>query len=486
MRSSGSAANGARGAVPAAVRTAVARAAEVVARPARLAAVATALTVPAIVAAQERAVGGALAPAVRSALAAQVRASLLHDVLDPWYPGVVDRQAGGFLAGMDHAWRPTADQRKMVVAQARHVWTAARAAAFFPGDTVLLPAAAHGFAFLRDVMWDREHGGFYWLMTRDGDVIPEPDGPVLKQAYGQAFAIYGLAAYHDVSGDDAALDLATQTFHWLERHAHDPEHGGYFNYLERDGTPLVEGFGGDAAKDQNSSIHLLEAFTELYRVWPDPLLRDRLREMLVIIRDTLVTEPGTLTLFTTRDWTPVLWRDSTEAARRADAYYHDNISFGHDIETAYLLLEAAGALDGEPDPATHRVARTLASHTIRNGWDAEVGGLLDAAFPYPEPRGLTIVHPTKTWWVQAEALNTLLIMGDLYPDDPLGYHLRFLEEWGYIQGFLVDHEHGGWYQGGLDRDPGRRLDLKGHIWKTAYHTARALMNVARRLERATE
>lgn len=422
-----------------------------------------------------------LRPETREALAAQVRSSLRQDILAIWYPRVVDREAGGFLGGFDHAWHPTEDQRKMIVAQARHVWVTARAAELFPDDTLFLPTAAHGFRFLRDVMWDPDRGGFHWLMSRDGRVLPEPDGRVLKRAYGEAFAIYGLAAYYRVSGDPAALRLARDAFGWLDRHAHDPEHGGYFNFMERDGTPLRSGYGGDAAKDQNSSIHILEAFTELYRVWPDSLLRERLQEMLGVIRDTLVTAPGTLTLFTTADWTPVLWRDSTEAARRADNYYHDNVSFGHDIETAYLLLEASDALGRAPDETTLRVAKRLTDHALRHGWDEGVGGLVDGAFPYPEPRGLTIVLPSKTWWVQAEALNTLLLMGDRFPDDPLRYHERFLEQWGYIQGFLLDSEYGGWYQGGLDREPARRLDLKAHIWKTPYHSGRALMNVANRL-----
>src|SRR5690606_28978301 len=106
----------------------------------------------------------------------------------------------------------------------------------------------------------------------------------------------------------------------------DPVYGGYFNYTERDGTPLREGFEGTPPKDQNSSIHLLEAFTELYRVWPDPVLRDRLEELLVLIRDTLRVDPGHLTLFASADWTPVSYRDASEAVREANHYF-DHVSF---------------------------------------------------------------------------------------------------------------------------------------------------------------
>ena len=423
-----------------------------------------------------------LTPASRRVLAAEIRRSLRSELLAPWYPRAVDREAGGFLSQFDFEWKPTGNQDKMIVTQARHVWTTARASQFLPDDSMLLPASAHGFRFLRDRMWDRQHGGFFWLVTRDGTPKPEADGRLIKQAYGQAFGIYGLAAYYDVSRDTSALRLAQEAFRWLDAHAHDPVHRGYFNYLERDGTPMRNGLGRSSAKDQNSSIHLLEAFAELYRVWPDPTLRDRLREMLVLIRDTIVTEPGTLTLYSTADWKPISYRDSSEATRRADRYYHDHVSFGHDVETAYLMLEAAEALGLGHDSTTLRVGKRMLDHSLRTGWDERVGGFYEAGYYYPGKSSLTLVDDTKNWWAQAEGLNTLLLFGDLYPDDPLRYRDKFLTQWRYITTYLIDHEHGGWYQGGLDKQPAMRTSLKGQIWKAAYHDGRALMNVVRRLE----
>src|SRR5690606_13283827 len=119
----------------------------------------------------------------------------------------LDSEHGGFLSRFDHAWRPEGAQEKMIVTQARHVWTTARAAEFFPDDDRFLPLAAHGFAFLRDHLWDAEHGGFLWLVSRDGAPLPDASGRIVKQAYGNAFGIYALAAYHDVSGDPQALEL---------------------------------------------------------------------------------------------------------------------------------------------------------------------------------------------------------------------------------------------------------------------------------------
>jgi cellobiose epimerase len=422
----------------------------------------------------------ALPPARRLALADTIRHSLHDELLAAWYPRAIDREQGGFLSQWEFDWRPSGAQDKMIVTQARHVWTTARASQIFPADTMLLAAAAHGVRFLRDRMWDREQGGFYWLVTRDGTPKPE-DGRIIKQAYGEAFGIYALAAYYDVSRDTAALRLAQDAFRWLDAHAHDPVHRGYFNYLQRDGTPFREGIGRNTAKDQNSSIHLLEAFTELYRVWPDPTLRDRLREMLELIRDRIVVEPGTLTLYSTAEWTPVSYRDSSEAVRRADRYYHDHVSFGHDVETAYLLLEAAEALGLERDARTMRITKRMLDHSLRTGWDAAVGGFYEAGYYYKGSPSLTVVDDTKNWWAQAEGLNTLLIFGDLYPNDPLRYHERFLAQWRYVTTYLIDHEHGGWYAGGIDKQPAMRRALKGQIWKAAYHDGRALMNVSRRL-----
>ncbi|NUQ20493.1 MAG: hypothetical protein HOQ09_05975 [Gemmatimonadaceae bacterium] len=200
----------------------------------RLAAIGTvvvALATGACVSGSVRAPAGSLGAGTRRALAATITRSLHDEELAAWYPRAIDREQGGFLSQFDYEWKPTGDQDKMIVTQARHLWTTARAAQFFPRDTGFLPAAAHGFRFLRDAMWDREQGGFFWLVTRDGRPEPETDGRIIKQAYGDAFGIYGLAAYYDVSHDSSALRLAQDAFRWLDAHAHDPVAHGSFNYL---------------------------------------------------------------------------------------------------------------------------------------------------------------------------------------------------------------------------------------------------------------
>jgi hypothetical protein len=142
--------------------------------------------------------------------------------------------------------------------------------------------------------------------------------------------------------------------------------------------------------------------------------------MLALIRDTIVTDPGTLTLFSTEDWTPVSYRDSSDAVRKADRYFHDHVSFGHDVETAYLLMEAAEAAGQPNDPATLRVGKRMLDHSLRTGWDAAVGGFHEAGYYFRGQPTLTLVDDTKNWWAQAEGLVSFVGVPLVLDNTPIG------------------------------------------------------------------
>jgi cellobiose epimerase len=419
----------------------------------------------------------------RLSLAAAIDQSIQKELLSKWYPRAVDSLHGGFLTTFTYDFKPTGTQDKFIVTQARHTWTNAVAAMLYPNQPQYLACASHGFKFLQQVMWDSTHGGFYNLVTRAGQDISNPQSP--KDAYGNAFAIYALAAYYKASGDTAALVLAKATFNWLEQHSHDPVHKGYFQHLQRNGTPVTRTTetpaGSDMGyKDQNSSIHLLEAFTALYEVWSAPLLRERLQEMQELIRDKITTGKGYLQLFFKADWTPVSFRDSSASFISRNKYL-DHVSFGHDVETAYLLLEASHVLGTKNDQRTLAVAKRMVDHALKNGWDSRLGGFYDEGYYFNNKPGITIIKETKNWWAQAEGLNTLLMMADLYPKDPMRYYDKFKQMWGYVNTYLIDHEHGDWFEEGLDKAPQRKTALKGHLWKATYHQFRAMTNCVKRL-----
>jgi mannobiose 2-epimerase len=408
--------------------------------------------------------------------------ALNKGILDVWYPRTIDSIYGGFLSDFDYKWEMKGSQNKMIVTQSRHVWTCSTVAEFYPErKEYFLKMASHGIQFLKDKMWDPKLGGFFNLVDQQGNVLKSGKADrTIKEAYGNAFAIYGLAAYVRQINDTSALELAKKAFHWLDQHSYDPEYGGYFQFLEADGTALKGGFNGIPPKDQNGSIHLLEAFTELYRVWPDPLVKERLLMMLALVRDQITHPKGYLQLFLNQDLSPVSYRDSTEEVRKKN-WYHDHISFGHDVETAFLMLEASEIAGLENDTLTLRKAKKMVDHSIENGWDRTVGGFYEAGYYFKGQDTVTIIKDTKNWWAQAEGLNSLLLMAELFPNDPHNYKSLFLKQWEYIDAYLIDHEHGDWYENGIDKEPDEKLGKKSHIWKGNYHTSRSLMNCMKRL-----
>jgi cellobiose epimerase len=420
----------------------------------------------------------------RLRIAGEMKSSMVNELLKPWYPRSADHEYGGFLSSFSYDFKPTENQDKMIVTQARHTWSNSKAAEMFPGTAYYKNDARNGFEFLKDKMWDKTYGGFYNLTDRQGNI--KEGGFAPKEAYGNSFALYALAAYYQASGDTGALHLAKAEFKWLEKHSHDAVYKGYFQHMERDGTPIVRKANAESGsawgyKDQNSSIHLLESLTELYAVWPDSLVRARLNEMLLLVRDIITAKKGNLVLFFKPDWTPISFKDSSEAVILKYRTL-DHVSFGHDVETAYLLLEASHVLGYKDDTTTMHMAKRMLDHALANGWDDKVGGFYDEGYYFKDKPGITIIADTKNWWAQAEGLNTLLLMADHYPKDQRQYFEKFKMQWNYVQTYLIDHEHGDWYQGGIDKEPNQKTALKGHIWKGTYHNLRALMNCIQRLE----
>lgn len=418
----------------------------------------------------------------RQRIAAEMEKSIKTELLNKWYPQSIDKEYGGFLTTFTYDFKPTGPQDKMIVTQARHTWSNSKASLLYPDVPYYKTGAAHGFKFLKDVLWDKTYGGFYQLVTRDGKVKGDPS----KTAYGNAFGIYALAAYYEASKDPAALELAKKAFLWLEKNSHDPLYKGYFQHLQQDGTRIkrtddTPSNSDLGYKDQNSSIHLLEAFTDLYHVWPDKLLRQRLEEMLLLIRDKITDPKGYLILFLKPDWTPVSFRDSSEAVILRNRNLN-HVSFGHDVETAYLMLEASEALGRKDDKKTLMAGKKMMDHALQNGWDDTLGGFYDQGYYFKNKKGITIIKDTKNWWAQAEGLNTLLIMSNKFPNDKMHYFEKFKKLWQYANTYLIDHEYGDWYEEGLDKEPERKTGLKGHIWKATYHQFRALANCVRNLK----
>ena len=409
----------------------------------------------------------------RQKLRSQIEALLRDELKSHWYPHAVNRSRGGFQQSMGRDWSLGQDSNVFLVYQARMTWTAAAFAEYSPEDRVqFVGYARHGIAFLDRVLRDQEFGGFHWVLDREGHVDPKEGDE--KHVYGTSFVIYAASKAFQVTGDPLATKVARDAFDWLEQHAHDSKNGGYFEATRRDGTPILSwnamaplekrvdrmgvyyGF-----KSMNSHIHLLEAISELKKIDERPVVKERLAEVFSIVRDRIAVEPGALNLYLTADWRAIPAHDS----------------FGHDVETAFLLVEAAHALAMPDDEKTWQVARALLDHALDWGWDDEFGGFYDKGDSFAG----AAFDRKKVWWTAAEGLNALLLMHQKYGDRTDRYWKAFLKQWDFIEKHLLDGVHGGWYsettrEGKLLGDGSKAIQ-----WKANYHTARALMNVARML-----
>jgi mannobiose 2-epimerase len=420
-------------------------------------------------------VSGSEAPPTRATylrLAGEVDEALHQDVLNMWFPRSIDREHGGFHSHFGRDWQWLPSDGKFSVFQGRMTWVSSQVVLREPKlKDQYLPFVKQGLDFLENVMWDKQHGGFYWGLDDNGRVTPQFSDD--KDLYGVGFCIYGAAAAYQATKDPRALELAKKGFQWADEHGHDVVNGGYFELLTRAGKPVIPdapsgqvvmptiSIGPENYKSMNTHIHLLEAWTQLYQVWPDPALRARLEEMLMVVRDKVSVEPGVMNQFFTNSWQAIPGHDS----------------YGHDVETAYLMLETDELLHGKASEKTERMAKALVDHALAYGWDAKNGGFYQDGTTFGPPE-----DTNKEWWVQAEGLNALLLMHEHYGKQNPVYFQRFLQQWAFIKNHTIDAQnHGLWNLTTADGTP-IVLD-KGSIWKAAYHDSRAFWNVSGRLRK---
>jgi mannobiose 2-epimerase len=391
-------------------------------------------------------------PPTLDALAADARRELTEHILPYWMDRTVDHAHGGFVGRIAGDDQVVPGAPKGAVLNARILWTFAASARVLEDDGYR-PMADRAYGYLRDHFADERHGGVFWTLTAAGEPLDTK-----KQVYAQAFAIYALAEYVRLSGSDAALDWAVRLYRLLEERAVDPIHGGYFEAFARDWGPAddvrLSEKDLDAPKSMNTHLHVLEAYTNLIRIWPDAGLASRLRALIELYLEHIVdAETHHQRCFFTEDWRPV----------------SGVVSYGHDIEASWLLDEAAEALgDASLRVRVFDEAVVMAQRVLADGVD-EDGGLLNESKPDHT------LDTDKHWWPQAEAvvgfLNAFQHTGDV------SFLRATVRSWAFIQRTIVDAEGGGWfYRVSRDGSPYREEDKVG-LWKCPYHSARACIEV---------
>ena len=395
-------------------------------------------------------------PAKLHAFRAAAEAELRGDILPFWLQHARDREHGGFWGQINNDLTVRKRAPRGALLTSRILWTFSAAYRRYR-DPAYLEMARWAYDDLLARFWDGQQGGLFWSVTADGQPLESR-----KVIYGQAFGIYALAEYHRTTGDPAPLERAIALYRIVEAYGHDRTNRGYFEEFTREWKRLPNSrrsFVSPAPKSQNTLLHVMEAYTNLLRAWPDAELRGHLRDLVEVML-TRVVDPANhhLRLFLDEDWTP----------------RSDGISYGHDIEFSWLLPETAEVL-GDPGLAaqTKTLAVEIARATLVEGVDADGG-----VFGLAGPKGL--IDGSKEWWPQAEAAVGFL---NAYQQSGNGRFLQAsLNSWEFISSHLIDREHGEWFQM-INRDGTVRARMpKVSLWKCPYHDGRACMQLIDRLD----
>lgn len=396
-----------------------------------------------------------MAEVMVGSLRQEVRHELTQNILPFWMSHAVDEEHGGFVGRISADGAVDRSAPKGAVLNSRILWTFAATARQVgnPGYAAMADRAYH---FLRACFSDPDDGGVYWTLTADGQPLDTK-----KQVYAQAFALYGVSEYAALTGSDEARGWALELYRLIEEHAFDPRHGGYYEAFSRAWGPL-----GDvrlserdllAPKSMNTNLHVLEAYTNLYRIWPDAGLARQLGVLIEVFLERII-DPETFHqhCFFREDWRPI----------------PDGVSFGHDIETSWLLDEAATVLgDGERNRRASAMAAAMAGAVLAGGLDHD-GGLF---YSRSEDGRL---DTDKHWWAQAEA-----VVGFLNAFERSGegrFREAALQCWHFAHDALINRTHGEWHAR-LARDgtPYADDDKLG-LWKCPYHNTRMCLEVMRR------
>ena len=390
------------------------------------------------------------------------RDTLRHNILQFWVDHSLDEEHGGLLGRLDRKGEPIPPGDKSVVLISRSLWSFSEAYRRYP-DPAYQRMAAACLKFLQEKMWDKEHGGYYFMVSREGKIIDST-----KQLNPMSYVMEGLAEYALAFRDDQVAREALDLFEVIDKHAHDNRYGGYriaftadWQWIKdyKDG-PNAEGSFGRKAYDWH--LGLVEALATLYDVTGDARVRARLEELLDIFVNKIIdVDAGYGRYYFHDDW--------SVADRNGDS---KECEYGLDLEASWLLTESAERVGRGHDVRIRRASLALVNHVLRDGFDQQHGGVYRLG-----PAAGPARNKDMEWWQQMEALVAFLNAYQ-FTGDPK-YWQAFDLEARFVMDRFVDHEYGEVYTG-ISHD-GKINDVKVDPWKAPYHVTRAFLEVISRL-----
>lgn len=387
---------------------------------------------------------------------AELTTELEDNILPFWMNRMVDKENGGFFGRMDgnNIIHPHAG--KGVVLNSRILWTFSAMYRFSPSSKYQ-EIAFRAYEYLKKYFFDPVHGGVYWQVDYAGKPVEKK-----KQVYAQAFAIYGLSEYYLAFSKPKAMELAIYLFEKIEEYSFDTQHNGYFEAFTQDWCLLddlrLSDKDANELKSMNTHLHVLEAYTNLYRIWPETRLKRQLINLIQVFLDKIL-DPTTYHFHLFFD---EVWRVKS-----------NTVSFGHDVEGSWLLQEAAEVIG---DQALLNDIKKIAVKMMDVAINEGLGG--NGGLYYEKNDGE--LDTDKHWWPQAEMLVALINAWQISQDEK--YLKKAGKTWNFIHKRLVDTKNGEWFNQ-VDKNGQVKADEdKAGFWKCPYHNTRACLEVVNRLQ----
>lgn len=382
----------------------------------------------------------------------------LDAILGYWSQFTIDSQNGGFIGQIDCNNQVHYQSEKGSVLNARILWTYS-AAYQITKEEEHKSIAKRAFDYIANHFYDTEFGGVFWSLHYDG--TPKD---TKNQIYAIAFVIYGLTEYYAISKEEKALQIAIKLYQKIQEHSYDPINKGYLEAFTREWKNIddlrLSDKDANEKKTMNTHLHIVEGYANLYKVWKDETLRKVIVELLEVIDTHFINEAtGHLKLFFDENWIEK----------------PDVISYGHDIEAAWLLLQCAEISGDETLIARYKKHAIQLADATKEGID-EDGGLWYEL----EPKTNELIAE-KHWWPQAELMIGYFNAYELTGDQ--SYLAIVLKNWEFVKKYILDTENGEWHWG-VNADYSLIPKDKAGFWKCPYHNGRACIEIINRIKKA--
>jgi len=380
----------------------------------------------------------------------------LSSILDYWAKNAIDNKNDGFVGQIDSNEKIIPDADKGSVLNARILWSFSASYQVTQNEEHK-KIAERAFKCISNHFYDSEFRGLFWSIN--SDTTPKD---TKNQIYGLAFAIYGLSEYYIISKDEKALAIAINLYLTIQKYSYDPVKKGYLEAFTRDWQPIedlrLSSKDANEKKTMNTHLHIIEAYANLFRVWKNPKLQSDIIELLQTIEKHFInTRTGHLHLFFDENWIEK----------------PDVISYGHDIEAAWLLLQCAEISEDENLIANYKRHAIQIAEVTREALDSD-GGLW---YEFDPKRNKLIAE--KHWWVQAEALIGFYNAYQLTRDEK--FLDIVLKNWEFIKNHILDQQNGEWFWG-VYKDYSLIQKDKAGFWKCPYHNSRACLELIQRIK----